>query len=106
MGAEDYLTGHTREERRDRWDCCQVLHGGEGPETTRVETILATRSCTAAEAAQTYAEERMGGVDNERDYGNGDCMTVAVWLAPEQWQVFRCYKVYDVTIYVHQDAVR
>lgn len=94
------------EERRDRWECCQVLHGGEGPETSLVSSIFSVRPCTAAEAAQTYAEERMGDVDNERDYGNGDCMYVAVRLAHRLWQVHRCYKVYDVTIHVHPDAVR
>ena len=94
------------EERRDRWECCQVLHGGDGPETSSVSSIFSVRSCTAAEAAQTYAEERMGDVDNERDYGNGDCMYVAVRLAHRLWQVHRCYKVYDVTIHAHPDAVR
>jgi len=94
------------EERRDRWECCQVLHGGDGPETSSVSSIFSVRPCTAAEAAQTYAEERMGDVDNERDYGNGDCMYVAVRLAHRLWQVHRCYKVYDVTIHAHPDAVR
>lgn len=93
-------------ERRDRWACCQVLHGGEGPETTRWIDILGVHPITAEQAAECYAEERMGDVDDDRDYGNGDCMHVAVKLAPFKSKVFRCYKMYTVNIMVHFDSER
>jgi hypothetical protein len=93
------------DERRERWNCCQVLHCGEGPETTPWTDILGVNNITADEAAQCYAQERMGGVDCE-DYGDGDVMYVAVEQSSGQAAVYLCHKYLDVRIEPRFDCER
>lgn len=82
------------EEFRDEWECCQVLHAGDGPEHTAWETILVARTsgCSAVEAAQAYAEGIMVDMFRTRDdYDDGSEMIVAV-KATEGIRYFSCIK--------------
>jgi hypothetical protein len=86
------------DERRDRWNCCHIFHGGEGPETSPWTDILGVNPITAREAAECYAEERMGGPLDDDEYGDGDCMRVAVQVSEGKSRWFVCQKLLAVRL--------
>ncbi len=96
----------TRDERRAQWNVCRILHGGDGPETTPWFVILGVYDITAEEAVECYARDHMGGVDDDREYGDGDCMFVAVEKSAGYADVYRCYKRLEVRIDYRLDCER
>lgn len=105
MGVEDYITGNTREERRQGWNCCCVLHSGDGPETTPWVRIVGVYDITAEEAAEHYARERMGGVDCD-EWDDCSVMYVAVDTSMERPCVYACQKELQARINVRFDTER
>ncbi len=94
------------DESRDKWNVCRILHGGDGPETTPWFVILGVYDITAEEAVDCYARDHMGGVEDDREYGDGDCMFVAVEQSAGHADVYRCYKRLEVKIDYRLDCER
>ena len=82
------------------WECCEVLHAGDGPEHRPWETVVSSHPVLAIEAAKEFARDNMTTKLQTHDICAGDSVYVAVKMSPDRNKLFCC----DFHVEVKADA--